>query len=252
MKTTVRLALAFALVMLGACADSDVRKEDDGKMVRAGEGANASAKPQMYVTEQFGATKIIRPAVKPLWVGNLGRWIDEWKRGRLAAGEMSVEVNRWRWVVGASQPVRGAREWRLARQLASQDAIFHLIRGLGFDFTSRAVGGEVWQTDDTGQVVDGLFRKALSQEFFSNRINFREYETYTHQVAEIGFGGREVYYCVAQMLFRMDMKTFRDQQVMARARKRFEAEIAHAKLTLAERAKANRLAKEMLEKASRP
>ena len=251
MKTTIRLALAFALVMLAACAGPDEPKADDGKTLPPAGPPGGSAEPRRYVTEEFGATKIIRPAVEPLWVNYLGQWIDDWKRRCLASGETKAEVDRWRWIVGTSHSVRGAQELALARQLASQDAIFHLTRSLGFDFTSRAVGAQVWQTADAGHVVDGLFRKALNQEFFSDRINFREYQTYSYQIVEPGFGGKGVYYCVAQILFRMDMNAIRGGDVMARARKRFEEEVARAKLTQTERAKANRLAKEMMEKAAR-
>ena len=203
------------------------------------------------MTEWRGKVRIVRPAVRPKWLDSLGEWIEEWDDRQVARGKSREYINGWEWIVGTSEPVRGASHVGLARQLASQNAIFHLVRALGFDVKTRAKTGKVWATTATGTAVSAMFRKALTEEFFSNKINFREYAGYTYTWYEPRVVGGEVGFVIVNALFRMDMTKFHDKQNLERAKENFERQLQGSNLTQEERKKAMQLAKQAFDKAAK-
>jgi len=184
---------------------------------------------------------------EPPWVQQLGAWVDDWQLAESKKGRSKEWIEKWEWVAGTSKPVGGLAHDALARQSASQDAVFHLMRLLGMDFNSQAKTGVVWSSVKTGQVVDGLYRAALTEELFKAKVNFKEFANYGYTVDESG-GALKHY--VVKVLYRLDMAKFGEQNVLQKAKEKFLKDVAKVKeLTEAEREKAKNAAEKLVQDA---
>ena len=191
-----------------------------------------------------------RPAMKetsrqePKWVQQLGEWELDWKIRMNQAGE-TQEAKKWMFIVGSSKPVASIKDRSLAIQTASQDALFHLSRALGFDFTNKATNANVWATTPTGEVVSGMFRKALEKEMAKMKLNLREYANWGYTVKE---GVHHTY--VVMVLYRLNRERFVSQNVLKKAADEMNKELAKRKdITKKVRMEASSIARKMVEDA---
>ena len=178
----------------------------------------------------------------PLWVDQLGVWVEKWERSH------PDETGQYEWVVGTSQAMESRAKDALAGQIASQNAIFHLMRILGMDIQTEAKTTETWTTTPGGRVASDLYRKALTQEMAKHRVNFKEWSRFQLE-EEISEGGytRTVY--ILKVLYRLNKAKFIEDNTLGAALARFEKLLsADTKLSAAERSQALGFAKRLVER----
>ena len=217
-------ALAAGLALLGGCG----KTTSDSRT-----GAVSTTKPAL---ETAGG-----PAV-PLWVDKLGVWVKDWERRNPG------EAGQFEWVVGTSEAMESRAKDALAGKIASQNAIFHLMRILGMDVQIEAKTTEIWTTTPGGRVASDLYRKALTQELAKHRVNFKEWARFRleEQVSEAGYT-RTVY--ILKVIYRLNKAKFIEDNTLGAAFTRFERLLREdSKLSGPERAKALDLAKRLVER----
>ncbi|HRU07522.1 MAG TPA: hypothetical protein P5137_17300, partial [Candidatus Brocadiia bacterium] len=199
--------------------------------------------PVATLPQPPAAPAITSPNAKPMWVDSIGPWKEEWREKHASKGDAAA--SRYEWVVGTSQPVENESQDALARQSASQDAIFHFMRLLGMDFESNARTGEVWSTAQTGHLVNAIYRKSLQDEMFKNKVNLDAYDSWPYTVTQ-GLVKRYV----VKVLYRVDMGKFAEQNVLQKAKDNMIQDLKRTReLTEAEREKAIRAAQKLVDDA---
>jgi len=238
-RRLVVLTCAVALCALAACKQTTEKSTTTTTTTSTTTPAATPTAQDAAVPAPSAAPAPKSCAAQPRWVDSIGPWKEEWRDQRAAKGDTTA--GRYEWVVGTSQPVVDASQDALARQSASNDAVFHFMRVLGMDFESNARTGEVWSSAQTGQIVSAIYRKSLQDEMFKNKVNLDVYESWPCP----GAGGY-----IVKVLYRVDMAKFGEQNVLQKAKDEMAAELKRTReLTETEREKAIRAAQKLVEDA---
>ncbi len=157
---------------------------------------------------------------RPLWTYSMGRF-------RLKHPDLA---SKYIFVVGISQPVGSLKEEQEAKRSATDDAINNLTRALGIDVETLKEKTDKF-SNETGELVMGTFKKAVTREMSKHRINLQNFDWFGYNIKEKSKGPRGNFVNESYMtkgLFTLDKAKF-DKDFAAQVANTFKKELQSTK-----------------------